>query len=119
MRWDGLGRCAVAQPACGGGLFALLACRDWCGPRESWAKKKKQARVFWQPFHVSICDMSLVRASTYYVFSKVVHIVLLGHACPVWNLYFHAGGFTITQSLSPALFFLAAQSLSPALVGNV
>ena len=46
MRWDGLGRCAVAQPACGGGLFALLACRDWCGPRESWQKKKKTgARV--------------------------------------------------------------------------
>ena len=27
--------------------------------------------MFWQPYHVSICDMSFVRASTYYVFSKL------------------------------------------------
>jgi len=81
-------------------------------------KKKTGARVL---ATFSCKYMRHVVCSCVYILrvSHVVHIVLLGHACPVWNLYFHAGGFTITQSLSPALFFLAAQSLSPALVGNV
>jgi len=106
-RCDGLGGCAVAQPACGGGLFGLLRAETGAG-RVS-PGKERGARVL---ATFSYMYMRHVVCSCVYILRvfQVVHIVLLGHACPVCNLYLHEGGFTITQSLSPALFLFACRA---------
>jgi len=70
---------------------------------------KTEALLFCTPFHICMRHVLCSCVYTLSVF-QAIHMVLLRHACPVCNLYLHEGGFTITQSLSPALFWLACRA---------